>query len=51
MRRRIRISCERGYLKPEKEAYADFFEFLNLKPEECFFVDDSPANIEAGFDF
>lgn len=44
----IWISCERGYLKPEKEAYADFFELLNLKPEECFFVDDSPANIESG---
>ena len=47
----IWISCERGYLKPEREAYLDFFQYLNLKPEECFFVDDSPANIEAGMRF
>lgn len=45
------ISCERGYLKPEREAYLDFFQYLNLKPEDCFFVDDSPANIEAGMRF
>lgn len=44
----IWISCERGYLKPEREAYLDFFEYLKLKPQDCFFVDDSPANIEAG---
>ena len=44
----IWISCERGYLKPEREAYLDFFAYLKLKPEECFFIDDSPANIEAG---
>lgn len=47
----IWISCERGYLKPEREAYLDFFQYLSLKPEECFFVDDSPANIEAGMRF
>lgn len=44
----IWISCERGYLKPEREAYLDFFESMSLAPEDCFFVDDSPANIEAG---
>lgn len=44
----IWISCERGYLKPEREAYLDFFETMRLKPQDCFFVDDSPANIEAG---
>lgn len=47
----IWISCERGYLKPEKEAYIDFFQYMDLEPEECFFVDDSPANIEAGMRF
>lgn len=47
----IWISCDRGYLKPEREAYLDFFQYLNLKPEACFFVDDSPANIEAGMRF
>ena len=44
----IWISCEHGFLKPEKEAYLDFFERFSLKPEECIFIDDSPANIEAG---
>lgn len=44
----IWISCENGYLKPEREAYLDFFEKMQLEPETCFFVDDSPANIEAG---
>lgn len=44
----IWISCEHGFLKPEKEAYLDFFEHFGLKPEECIFIDDSPANIEAG---
>lgn len=44
----IWISCESGYLKPEPEAYLDFFEKMKLNPKTCFFVDDSPANIEAG---
>ena len=43
----IWISCEHGYLKPEKEAYLSFFEEFGLKPEECLFIDDSAANIEA----
>lgn len=43
----IWISCEHGYLKPEKEAYLDFFKQFGLKPEECLFIDDSAANIEA----
>ena len=43
----IWISCEHGYLKPEKEAYFCFFEKFGLKPEECLFIDDSAANIEA----
>lgn len=44
---RIWISCERGYLKPEKEAYLDFFAYMGLEPETCYFIDDSPANVEA----
>lgn len=43
----IWISCEHGYLKPEREAYLSFFEKFGLKPEECLFIDDSAANIEA----
>lgn len=43
----IWISCEHGLLKPEPQAYLDFFQTFSLKPEECFFIDDTPANIEA----
>ncbi|MDE7274136.1 MAG: HAD family phosphatase [Lachnospiraceae bacterium] len=43
----IWISCEHGLLKPEPAAYLDFFQTFSLKPEECFFIDDTPANIEA----
>ena len=43
----IWISCEHGDLKPEREAYLSFFEKFDLKPEECLFIDDSAANIEA----
>ncbi len=43
----IWISCEHGLLKPEPAAYLDFFRTFSLKPEECFFIDDTPANIEA----
>ena len=44
----IWISCEHGFLKPEKEAYLSFFDTFGLLPAECIFIDDSPANIEAG---
>jgi putative hydrolase of the HAD superfamily len=43
----IWISCEHGYLKPEPDAFNSFFQKFQLKPSECFFIDDSPANIEA----
>ncbi len=43
----IWISCEHGYLKPEREAYLDFFACMGLQPQDCCFIDDSPANIEA----
>lgn len=43
----IWISCEHGLLKPEPEAYLDFFREYSLDPVECFFIDDTPANIEA----
>lgn len=43
----IWISCEHGFLKPEREAYFSFFKTFGLEPQECFFIDDMPANIEA----
>lgn len=41
------ISCEHGLLKPEPGAYLDFFQTFSLNSAECFFVDDTPANVEA----
>lgn len=40
------ISCDVGHIKPEPEIYRAFFEKFDLKPEECFFVDDAPVNVE-----
>lgn len=43
----IWISSEHGLLKPEPEAYQSFFETMKLEPSSCYFIDDSPANVEA----
>ncbi len=40
------VSADWGVVKPEHEIYEKFFEMFDLKPEECFFVDDSRMNIE-----
>ncbi|MBQ8536516.1 MAG: HAD family phosphatase [Clostridia bacterium] len=42
------VSAYYGYLKPEKELYQALFDRYQLKPEECFFIDDQPLNIQAG---
>ena len=42
------ISYSVKLVKPMPEIYEKFFETFSLKREECFFIDDSPANIEAG---
>ena len=33
-------------MKPHPDIYRLMMERFSLKPEECFFVDDLPANIE-----
>ena len=44
------ISADVKLVKPQPEIYRLLFEKFSLVPEECFFVDDSPANVEgAGF--
>lgn len=40
------ISCVYKMLKPQKEIYEAFCCKFSLKPEECFFIDDLPQNIE-----
>ncbi|MFN8286828.1 MAG: HAD family phosphatase [Chitinophagales bacterium] len=40
-------SHEVGYRKPDTAFYKHVLELENLKPEEAFFVDDLPENVEA----
>lgn len=41
------ISCDVKVVKPMREIYQIFTDRFLLDPEECFFVDDSPANVAA----
>ena len=41
------LSFEEHLLKPDLEIYRRLFSRFGLLPEDCFFVDDSNANIEA----
>ncbi|MCQ2480066.1 MAG: HAD family phosphatase [Clostridia bacterium] len=41
------ISADYKLLKPERKIYETFLNEFNLSAEECLFIDDSPANIEA----
>lgn len=40
------VSHKVHLLKPHKEIYEAFCQKFNVKPEECVFIDDKPANIE-----
>lgn len=33
-------------MKPQKEIYERLFQKFSLTPEECFFIDDQPMNIQ-----
>ena len=39
------ISCDVRVVKPSREIYRLFTEKFSLKPEECLFIDDKPANV------
>ncbi len=41
------VSSEAGFMKPRVEIYRLLCERYGLKAEECFFIDDLPANVEA----
>lgn len=41
------VSADVKLVKPMPEIYYKLFESFSLKAEECFFIDDSTANIEA----
>lgn len=42
------ISSDYHIVKPNKEIYAKLFNTYNIKPEECFFIDDNKKNVEIG---
>jgi putative hydrolase of the HAD superfamily len=42
------ISAFYHTVKPEEKIYRILFDTYQLKPEECFFIDDNPDNVEAG---
>ncbi len=41
------ISCDWQLLKPDPEIFRAFLKHFGLEKEDCFFVDDSPVNVEA----
>lgn len=41
------VSAEEKLLKPQHEIYYRLYARFGLDPARCFFIDDSPANIEA----
>lgn len=40
------VSAEVKLLKPQHEIYEALYRAFGLRPEECFFIDDVPANVE-----
>lgn len=40
------VSADWKLLKPQREIYETLFREYRLRPEECFFIDDMPQNIE-----
>lgn len=40
------VSAEEKLLKPQREIFETLLSRFGLTPETCFFVDDSPANVE-----
>lgn len=42
----VLVSAEEKLLKPDPAIYKRLFEKFSLCPEECFFIDDLPENIE-----
>ena len=41
------ISCDVKLVKPMPEIFLRLLSEFHLKADECFFIDDSPANVEA----
>jgi len=43
------VSADEKAIKPQREIYEALFSRYRLKPEECYFIDDNPANIDGAF--
>lgn len=43
----VMLSCEEKLLKPDPALFRRLFDRFDLRPEESFFIDDSPLNVEA----
>jgi putative hydrolase of the HAD superfamily len=41
----VLFSASVKYIKPQQKIYEIFFDEFNLKPEECYFIDDRKDNI------
>lgn len=44
----VTVSADEHCVKPEPQIYNSLFKKFKLNPEECFFIDDRPENIETG---
>ena len=42
----VLFSAEVKCFKPQKEMYQHLFDRFDVKPQECFFIDDMKINIE-----
>jgi HAD superfamily hydrolase (TIGR01509 family) len=42
---KVLLSCDTGFQKPEKEAYLQILEKMEISPEEALFIDDLNENI------
>ena len=45
------VSCETGFIKPERAIYQHLCERFDVAPENCVFVDDMLENVEAARSF
>lgn len=43
------VSADVKLLKPQHEIYECLFDTFGLRAEECFFIDDSPLNIDGAY--
>lgn len=45
------LSFETGFIKPSGDSFGAALRLADCFPEECLFIDDKPANVEAAMEF